>query len=158
MDAPPSDLVQRLRRYEQEHVLRWWHELTSSQRDELVAQLQDLDLELLQRLYACRAAAHTVPSADRIAPVPVARLEASARETGRIGEELLRHGHVAILMVAGGQGTRLGVEQPKGMFPVGPVSGKSLFQVHAEKVLALGRRYRRSFPFLIMTSAATAMR
>src|SRR5262249_59178831 len=62
---------------------------------------------------------------------------------------------VAVLVVAGGQGSRLGSDRPKGTFPVGPVSGKSLFQVHAEKVLALSRRSRQAIPFLVMTSPAT---
>lgn len=62
---------------------------------------------------------------------------------------------MAVLLVAGGQGSRLGFEHPKGMFPIGPVSNKTLFQIHAEKVLALQRRYGRLVPFLIMTSPAT---
>jgi UDP-N-acetylglucosamine/UDP-N-acetylgalactosamine diphosphorylase len=62
---------------------------------------------------------------------------------------------MAFLIVAGGQGSRLGFEHPKGMFPVGPVSGKSLFQVHAEKVLALSRRFGIDIPLLVMTSPAT---
>src|SRR5262249_3791534 len=53
------------------------------------------------------------------------------------------------------QGSRLGFDHPKGMFPVGPVSQKSLFQIHAERVLALGRRYGEPIPFLVMTSDAT---
>src|SRR5581483_6615607 len=44
---------------------------------------------------------------------------------------------------------------PKGMFAIGPVSGKSLFQIHAEKGLALSRRYGKAMPFLVMTSPAT---
>jgi UDP-N-acetylglucosamine/UDP-N-acetylgalactosamine diphosphorylase len=60
-----------------------------------------------------------------------------------------------VLVVAGGQGSRLGFEHPKGMFPVGPVSRKSLFQIHAEKVQALGRRYKAVPPLLVMTSPAT---
>jgi len=78
--------------------------------------------------------------------------EAEAR---RRGEEALRRGQVAVLLVAGGQGSRLGFEHPKGMFPIGPVTDKSLFQIHAEKVLALRRRYGRPVPFLVMTSPAT---
>jgi len=54
-------------------------------------------------------------------------------------------------MVAGGDGTRLGSDCPKGTYPIGPVSGASLFQIHAEKVFALSRRYGRTVPFLIMT-------
>ena len=60
-----------------------------------------------------------------------------------------------MLLVAGGQGSRLGFEHPKGMFSVGPVTNKSLFQIHVEKVLALSRRYGKPVPFLVMTSHAT---
>ncbi|HMC66880.1 MAG TPA: UDPGP type 1 family protein, partial [Gemmataceae bacterium] len=69
--------------------------------------------------------------------------------------EALRRGQIAVLLVAGGQGSRLGFDHPKGMFPIGPVSNKSLFQIHAEKVLALRRRYAAPIPFLVMTSPAT---
>ncbi len=53
----------------------------------------------------------------------------------RHGEELLRRGTVAALVVAGGQGSRLGIDAPKGVVGVSPVRSKSLFQIHAEKVL-----------------------
>ena len=56
------------------------------------------------------------------------------------------------MIVAGGLGTRLGFDGPKGTFPIGPVSAASLFQIHAEKVLALGRRYGRPLPLYVMTS------
>jgi len=62
---------------------------------------------------------------------------------------------VGVVLVAGGQGTRLGYNHPKGMFPIGPVSGKSLFQIHVEKVLAASRRYRAPIPLCLMTSPAT---
>src|SRR5262249_19934438 len=72
-----------------------------------------------------------------------------------LGEGALRRGEVAVLLVAGGQGSRLGFDHPKGMFAISPVKDKTLFQIHAEKVLALARRYGRPLPFLIMTSPAT---
>jgi UDP-N-acetylglucosamine/UDP-N-acetylgalactosamine diphosphorylase len=59
---------------------------------------------------------------------------------------------VAAFVVAGGQGTRLGFDGPKGAFPIGPVSRRALFQLHAEKLRALSRRYSRSIPWYIMTS------
>lgn len=68
------------------------------------------------------------------------------------GEKLLKEGRVAVLVVAGGQGSRLGVEAPKGVVGVTPVRGKSLFQVHAEKVLALARKHSSSIPLFLMTS------
>lgn len=152
----PDDLRQRLRQYGQEHVLAWWDQLDHDKRRDLLAQVQALDLDLLKHLYGQRDQAFTPPSADRIAPVPIIPRDAPARgEHARQGEEALRNGEVAVLVVAGGQGSRLGFNHPKGMFPVGPVSGKSLFQIHAEKVRARGRRHNVVLPFLVMTSPAT---
>jgi UDP-N-acetylglucosamine/UDP-N-acetylgalactosamine diphosphorylase len=71
------------------------------------------------------------------------------------GAETLQAGHVAAMLVAGGQGTRLGFEHPKGMFPIGPVSGKTLFQIHFEKVLATSLRYGVRIPLYVMTSPET---
>jgi UDP-N-acetylglucosamine/UDP-N-acetylgalactosamine diphosphorylase len=155
MLSVPNDLRERLHQYGQEHVLTWWEELDDTQRRELLAQLQALDLEQLRALYEQRDRSFALPSLERIAPVPVVRPESGREQARKLGEACLHRGEVAVLMVAGGQGSRLGFEHPKGMFPIGPVSNKSLFQIHAEKVLALGRRYGCAIPFLIMTSPAT---
>src|SRR5438876_7788600 len=155
MNSPPDDLRDRLREYGQEHVLFGWDRLSAEERAALVGQLQALDLAQLRRLYAERDMASPVPSADRIAPLPGVLPDADDPEARRLGEQTLAAGEVAALVVAGGQGSRLGFEHPKGMFPIGPVSGKSLFQLHAEKVLARGRKYGRAIPFLVMTSLAT---
>ncbi len=69
-----------------------------------------------------------------------------------IGADALAAGEVGVILVAGGSGTRLGFEGPKGTFPIGPVSSASLFQIHAEKIVALSRRHRRTVPLYIMTS------
>ncbi|MCS6969980.1 MAG: UTP--glucose-1-phosphate uridylyltransferase [Planctomycetota bacterium] len=81
--------------------------------------------------------------------------QARAAELVPRGEAAYRAGEVAVLMVAGGQGTRLGSSAPKGCFSVAPHSGKSIYQLQAEKVWALSQRSGRSVPFLIMTSPAT---
>lgn len=69
------------------------------------------------------------------------------------GEAALRAGRVAAFTVAGGQGTRLGFDGPKGTYPATPVCGKTLFQVFAEKLLAAERRYQTKIPWYIMTSS-----
>lgn len=69
------------------------------------------------------------------------------------GEAALRAGKVAAFTVAGGQGTRLGYDGPKGTFPVTPVLKKPLFQVFAEKLIAAGNRYGTPVPWYIMTSS-----
>src|SRR5690349_5585316 len=116
----PNDLRERLRQYGQEHVLRWWDRLGDAERRGLLDQLRAIDLNQLRQLYAQRDATFSVPAAERIRPIPVARLRPDDDHTRQRGEELLRRGQLAILMVAGGQGTRLGFDHPKGMFAIGP--------------------------------------
>jgi UDP-N-acetylglucosamine/UDP-N-acetylgalactosamine diphosphorylase len=119
----------------------------------LEAQLAGIDFAELDALYARRnEKASTLPKS--IAPIPVLPETASAEDRA-IGEKALQRGEVAALLVAGGQGSRLGFDKPKGMFPVGPISGATLFQIHAEKVLSLSRRFGKPVPLLVMTSPAT---
>jgi UDP-N-acetylglucosamine/UDP-N-acetylgalactosamine diphosphorylase len=93
-----------------------------------------------------------------VAPIDVIRLpktdgeRIAQRHVAELGAQALSAGEVAVVLVAGGSGTRLGFEGPKGTYPIGPVSAASLFQIHAEKVIATGRRYGKTLPFYIMTS------
>lgn len=148
----PSDLQQRYKKYNQDHVFTWWDQLSDAQRTELLEQTQSIDLEQLRHLFTQREATLSIPAFSRIAPIPVIRLGTDETEARVMGEEALRRGEVAALVVAGGQGSRLGFEHPKGMYEIGPVSDKSLFQIHAEKVLGYSRRYGKPIPFLVMTS------
>jgi UDP-N-acetylglucosamine/UDP-N-acetylgalactosamine diphosphorylase len=155
MTSVPDDLRQRLRKHGQEHVLAWWDRLGEPERRGLLDQLAALDLQRLRDLYAQRDRSFPVPPPDRIAPVPVVRVGQDEKEARRRGEQALRNGEVGVVLVAGGQGSRLGFDHPKGMYAVGPVSRHTLFQIHAEKVLALARRFSKPVPLLIMTSDAT---
>ena len=62
---------------------------------------------------------------------------------------------MAAVVVAGGQGTRLGFNLPKGLYQIGPLSGVSLFQIHIERIRAVARRHRSTIPLYVMTSPAT---
>jgi UDP-N-acetylglucosamine/UDP-N-acetylgalactosamine diphosphorylase len=150
----PPDVLSRLWAHNQAHVLVGWDKLDSAQRANFVAQLTAINFAELDQLVA-KAKQNTQPAkSQQIDPLPVSPAEATPQDT-KLGEDALRRGEVAALIVAGGQGSRLGFEKPKGMFPVGPVSGATLFQIHAEKLLALSRRYGKPIPFLVMTSLAT---
>src|SRR5262249_9833582 len=75
--------------------------------------------------------------------------DARAREAG---EEHLRAGRVGLVLLAGGQGTRLGFDGPKGGLPVGPGTDRSPLALHGAKVAALRRRYGADIPWCVMTS------
>ncbi|MEX1013134.1 MAG: UTP--glucose-1-phosphate uridylyltransferase [Waddliaceae bacterium] len=69
-----------------------------------------------------------------------------------LGKKLIQEGKVGCLLLAGGQGTRLRFDQPKGFFPISVIKNKSLFQLVCEKVEAAGH----SLPFAVMTSPESA--
>ena len=153
------ELFETAERSGQEHVFRWWDELDSSEREDLLAQVRSINFERLNRLI--RLLLHDEPSPEKwgelepaeVIQVPSTDEEKRAAERAKErGEQLLREGRVCAFVVAGGQATRMGYPGPKGTVPVGPVSGKSLFQLHAEKILAMSRRYRAVMPWYIMTS------
>jgi UDP-N-acetylglucosamine/UDP-N-acetylgalactosamine diphosphorylase len=152
-------LSELLKPYGQEHLLRFWSQLTAEQRVGLAAEIHGVDFALIDRLYHQGEAVHDWAEMARRAEPPLAfRRDGrgnrfSAEEARRRGQSAMPQ--VAVLLVAGGQGTRLGFPHPKGMFPIGPVSGKTLFQILLEKILAVGRRYGVQVPLFIMTSPAT---
>lgn len=69
-----------------------------------------------------------------------------------MGEKALSEGLMGTVILAGGMGTRLGFPHPKGMYPIAPITGKSLFQLFAEKCLEASLKSKRSLPLAIMTS------
>ena len=158
----PSELAERLARHGQEHLLRWWDELSPEERAGLHDELEAIDFARVEELVETlvRHDPTSDPARDRIGPVAVTRLPRTDDErsawahAAELGRAALRAGEVAAVVVAGGQGTRLGFDGPKGVYPIGPVSGKSLFQLHAEKLVALGRRFQSAIPLYVMTSPA----
>lgn len=152
------DLVQKLKRHGQEHLLAFADRLADAERRALFAQIEELDFAALERLYreAQSEAVAIDPAAVGPAPaIPLPRDPAGhARDRGarERGLELIRSGKVGVVLVAGGQGSRLGFEHPKGMFPIGPVAGTSLFQMHAEQILAWREKLKAQVPWYIMTS------
>ena len=151
-----------LAQYDQEHLLAFWDELLPPQRQALLAQIEAIDFEYLDELvktYVKDRPDVEIP-VDRIRPPevvpPAGAPEAAALHPEAIarGEQLLREGKVAAFVVAGGQGTRLGYEGPKGCYEATPVMHKPLFQVFAEQIRAASARHGRTIPWYVMTSPA----
>ena len=136
----------------QGHLFAHWDARPAGMRRRLLEDLETLDAGLVASLAGRLAAGPPRPS--RVEPASFASLReiAADREARGLGEELVASGRTAFLTVAGGQGSRLGFEGPKGLFPVTPLRRLTLFALFAEKLLAARRRYGAAIPWLIMTS------
>lgn len=161
MISTQSTAQTTLGEYGQEHVLQFWDALDNGERESLLAQLAEVHFPTMQRLineWVLHEPA--AESFQRITTVdvtlPVEEERPDARDALDAGETALRAGRVACVMVAGGQGTRLGFDGPKGAYPIGPLTGKSLFAYHAEKVRNLQNRYACAIPWYIMVSHSNA--
>jgi len=143
----------------QEQVLRFVDQLDHGGQAQLAAQLMALDLARITELaesYVRQMPEVKLPT--KMEPVKVYPKEAG--ETHRTlyadarkkGEEMLRAGKIAAFLVAGGQGTRLGYDGPKGEYPVTPIKSKPLFMVFAEQLLNHERTYGKRVPWYVMTS------
>lgn len=141
--------LERLRQFGQEHLLAFWKQLDEAQRTRLLEQVDALPLQMLQRVHvAACASAHSAPQPLTVVP----HESAEKPHWESIGLKMVAAGEVCCFTVAGGQGTRLGYEGPKGMFPATPCTGKPLFQLFAESILAWRRRSGAAIPWFIMTS------
>jgi UDP-N-acetylglucosamine/UDP-N-acetylgalactosamine diphosphorylase len=163
------ELLKKLAPIGQEHLLAHWDQLQPDRQRHLASQIETIDADLFRELRAefqeSQAAGGDERSkwaalAARAAAPPAMRLDGSgvpftAPQARAKGAEVLRAGHAGMILVAGGLGTRLGFDQPKGLFPLAPLSGRTLFQILLEQLQAVSRRYGVRIPLYVMTSPAT---
>jgi UDP-N-acetylglucosamine/UDP-N-acetylgalactosamine diphosphorylase len=156
-----ADLRALCARHGQQHVFAHWERLDEARRLGLLAQIAALDLELVDELASLLAAPSAAPAAH-LEPPPtfdLAARRARAREVDDArarGLELTRAGRVGYVLVAGGQASRLGYEGPNGAYPIGLLSGRTLFEIHARRLRAAARRHGVRTPWYVMTSPANA--
>ncbi len=149
-----------LKKYGQSHILAFWDRLDPARRGWLLAQINQLDFAQLDRWreeFVLKASPFKLPG--KFVPAPFYAQQpgdAGQREkydqARQLGDKLISQGKVAAFVVAGGQGTRLGFDGPKGNFPISPVKNKTLFQIFAEGISAAREKYHTSCPWYIMTS------
>ncbi|XP_065343095.1 UDP-N-acetylhexosamine pyrophosphorylase-like protein 1 [Cloeon dipterum] len=140
-------LEARLAEFGQQHLLDFWPHLTDHERDELAHEIETLNLEEVTRFF--KRTISSIPNEeekldDRLQPVPEEFFGSAIRTNEKllqryehIGLEKIALGRVGVLLLAGGQGTRLGVDYPKGMYNVGLPSQKTLYQIQAERIRRL---------------------
>ena len=152
-------LLDLLKAHNQDHIIEHFNKLPSNKQAQFIKSCADLDLDLVFRLNKeCRETSGALVLTGEIKPanvipIPETPEEKKYQQAARLaGESLISQGKVAVLIVAGGQGVRLGHDKPKGTFPISPVMNKTLFHLFAERVKALSIRYGACIPLLIMTS------
>ena len=155
-----QDIFDKLKEHKQQHVLKFIDELKPEQRSQLLHQIEQIDFDELDNLikeYVKIQPEIKIP--EDLAPAPFFPIKPKDGYQKRLyakaiakGESLLKAGKVAALTVAGGQGTRLGFDAPKGTYPITPVKNKSLFQYFAESLLRAGIKYDHKITWYIMTS------
>lgn len=160
MTKPVSqDLWELLSEHGQQHLVDFWDQLNSTQQQQLESQLRAIDLPQINSLYQQATKVESVAiDWSQVQQPPVKRLahEASNRQAVvERGVEALRANQVGVVLVAGGQGSRLGFEKPKGLFPIGSISGRSLLEVLFNQITAIAKRYNSCLPLYLMTSPET---
>jgi len=154
-----GQLKSKLTAIGQGSVLRFADGLDQAGRQKLAAQVGGLHLDTLPKLIDenVKNKPHVALPRD-IKPVkaypyrPTEDLKELYAKAEARGNELLKRGAVGAFLVAGGQGTRLGYDGPKGEFPVTPIKQKPLFQVFAEQLLAHSRDSGKPIAWYVMTS------
>ena len=166
-----AKLRSQLQAVNQEHLLQFWEELSQDQQQDLYDELSGLDLdEVLEYFSRTVAEMHSAGEKldDKMQPLTESQCGSMAQSTDRevahyesLSMAEISQGKVGILLLAGGQGTRLGTSYPKGMYDVGLPSNKTLFQLQAERIISLERLaekrtgVRGCITWYIMTSAST---
>ena len=161
LDLRYKTCLATLRERNQEHVLRWWDDLTTGERSQLLQDIESIPWDTVDPLcHSSPSPQSDTPQPGELSPPnvhprhPTRDLERLYVEAAELGRQIIRDGKVAAFTVAGGQGTRLGFEGPKGAVTVSPVREKTLFQLFAEMIRTVRTRYEVGVPWYIMTNPA----
>ena len=154
--SPLDEAHKILNKYNQEHLLDFYEDLSDNKKKDLIKQILNIDFEEILSLY------ENSKKPENFDISCVSPLEHTEKDKlsddeisnfTRIGEEIIRSGSFAVVTMAGGQGTRLGYKGPKGTYELDlkPVK-KSLFQIMCENIKQTNRKYNVIIPWYIMTS------
>lgn len=155
-----KNVKKTLKTHNQCHILAFFQELSPPRQKTLLSQIESLDFSQIDEWiskYVKNPAPVSVPSEITAAPFYKAQPAGVEQENyydkaRALGKELISAGKVAAFVVAGGQGTRLGYDGPKGNFPISPVKNKTLFQIFAESIAAVSKKYQANCLWYVMTS------
>ena len=154
MDTNLEEVKSILKKYGQEHLLNHYDGLSEEKKKELLEQINDIDFELVNDLYNSTKQTKT-KNDDKIEAIDYLdkfKLNDEYKYYENIGKKAIKEGKLAAVTMAGGQGTRLGHNGPKGTYDIGLDSHKSLFELLCDNLKEEGKKYGVTIPWFIMTS------
>ena len=154
MDKKLEEIKAILKKYGQEHLLNHYDRLDERHQKMLINQIEKIDFELVNSLYQ-NTSKEPKKQQDEITPIDYLdkyKLNDKYKYYENIGKKAIKEGKLAAVTMAGGQGTRLGHNGPKGTFDIGLDSHKSLFELLADSLKEEGKKYDVDIPWFIMTS------
>lgn len=154
MESNTEEIKWKLKKYGQEHLLRFYDTLDEKNKNKLLNQIENIDFELMNSLYNSTKKSNSQDDA-KIEPIEYMdkyKLNELYKEYEEIGKKAIKAGKLAAVTMAGGQGTRLGHNGPKGTFDIGLDSHKSLFELLCDTLKEASKKYEVQIPWFIMTS------
>lgn len=139
-----------LKRVGQSHLLDYYDELDDEKRSALLGDIGKLDFSVVSGI-----SRKDEKRSGRLTPVAARTLDdisLNFKEYESVGLDALKAGKVAAVLLAGGQGTRLGYDKPKGTFDMGVTRTLTIFGIHMQRIKNVAARAGVSFPLFIMTS------
>ena len=143
-----------LKKYGQEHLLTHYEKLDETHKEKLLEQIEEINFELINSLYK-NTKKEIKNSKDEITPIEYLdkfKLGDKYKYYENLGKTAIKEGKLAAVTMAGGQGTRLGHNAPKGTYDIGLESHKSLFELLCDGIKKAGKKYGVTIPWFIMTS------
>ena len=149
-----EEAISKLKRYNQEHILKY--DLNNKQQEKLEKQIENIDFEQLKSLYESTKEEKCIEE-KRIEHIPYTDKTKLTKEEQlslfEIGEQVIKQGHYAVITMAGGQGTRLGHNGPKGTYALDTINGKKyIFEIIIDRLKKAEKQYNVTIPWYVMTS------
>lgn len=148
---------QVLEKYGQEHLLNFYDSLSLEQKNKLLDEILTTDFKQMQELYESTKTKVNFEN-TKLEPIPYTTKSELSREElekySSLGEKAIKEGKLAVVTMAGGQGTRLGHHGPKGTFDLGLDSHKSIFEILCDTLKEASKKYEVTIPWYLMTSDA----
>ena len=154
MNTDLEEVKATLKKYGQEHLLNHYETLDDAHKQKLLDEIKSIDFELINSLYQ-NAEKTQDNEGDVITPIDYLdkyKLNDQYKYYENLGKKAIKEGKLAVVTMAGGQGTRLGHNGPKGTYDIGLDSHKSLFELLCDGIKEEAKKYDVTIPWFIMTS------